>query len=315
MGKMVRKYNKPIVVHSLFASEKPHALDLLRYYDISVYDSLDVACKCIGSLAEYGRYLKAYHTKMSFDLNPNQKVCPEGRALIEAVRRDGRRALLEPEAKRLLEIHGAPASRDRIATTADEAVRLARDIGDRVVLKIVSPDILHKSDAGGVLVGLKTEKQVRQGFAAILKNARRYNPKADIRGVLVAPMAPSGVEVIIGTQIDDQFGPTIMYGLGGILVEVLKDVVFRVLPISRSGAKRMIEETQSSKILDGLRGNPPCDKKALVNLLLLCSDLVEAYPDIEEMDLNPVIVHEQGLSVVDARIILKEAAAPAADKK
>ncbi|MDD2604546.1 MAG: acetate--CoA ligase family protein [Desulfobacteraceae bacterium] len=315
MGKMVRKYNKPIVVHSLFASEKPHALDLLRYYDISVYDSLDVACKCIGSLAEYGRYLKAYHTKMSFDLNPAQKARPEGRALIEAVRRDGRRALLEPEAKRLLEIHGATASRDRIATTAEEAVRLSRDLGDRVVLKIVSPDILHKSDAGGVLVGLKTEKQVRQGFSTIVKNAQRYNPKADIRGVLVAPMAPSGVEVIIGTQIDDQFGPTIMYGLGGIMVEVLKDVVFRVLPISRSGAKRMIEETQSSKILDGLRGNPPCDKKALVNLLLLCSDLVEAYPEIEEMDLNPVIVHEQGLSVVDARIILKETALPATDKK
>lgn len=315
MGKMVRKYKKPIVVHSLFASEKPHALDLLRYYDISVYDSLDVACKCIGSLAEYGRYLKAYHTRISFDLNPAQKARPEGRALIEAARRDGRRALLEPEAKRLLEIHGAPASRDRIATTAEEAVRLARDIDDRLVLKIVSPDILHKSDAGGVMVGLKTEKQVRQGFTTIVKNARRYNPKADIRGVLVAPMAPPGVEVIIGTQLDDQFGPTIMYGLGGIMVEVLKDVVFRVLPISRSGAKRMIEETQSSKMLDGLRGNPPCDKKALVSLLLLCSDLVEAYPEIEEMDLNPVIVHEKGLSVVDARIILKQTAIPAADKK
>jgi acetate---CoA ligase (ADP-forming) len=315
MGKMVRKYKKPIVVHSLFASEKPHALDLLRYYDISVYDSLDVACKCIGSLAEYGRYLKGYHSKMTLEVDPAQKARPEGRALIEAVRRDGRRALLEPEAKRLLEIHGAAASRDRIAATAEEAVRLARDIDERVVLKIVSPDILHKSDAGGVLVGLKTEKQVRQGFAAVVKNAQRYNPKADIRGVLVAPMAPPGVEVIIGTQIDDQFGPTIMYGLGGIMVEVLKDVVFRVLPISRSGAKRMIEETQSAKILDGLRGNPPCDKKALVNLLLLCSDLVEAYPDIEEMDLNPVIVHEQGLSVVDARIILKEAALPAANKK
>jgi acyl-CoA synthetase (NDP forming) len=306
MGKMVRKYNKPIVIHSLFASEKPHALDLCRYYDISVYDSLDIACKCIGALAEYGNYLKSYHTKVSFELNYGAKAQPEGQALIAAAAGKGRRALLEPEAKRLLRIHGAPAARDAVAVTPDEAVGLARKIEGPVVLKIVSPDILHKSDAGGVMVGLKTEKQVRQGFSAIMKNARRFNPQADIRGVLVSPLAPVGVEVIIGTKIDDQFGPVIMFGLGGIMVEVLKDVVFRVLPINRATARKMITSIQAAAILDGVRGNPPCDKKALAGLLLLCSELVEAYPEIEEMDLNPVIVHEQGLSIVDARIILKQ---------
>jgi acetyltransferase len=215
MGKMVKKYNKPIVIHSLFASDKPPALVLCRYYDISVYDSLDVACKCIGALAEYGRYLKSYRTKVDFTLQWGAKAQPEGRDLISGALADGRQALLEPEAKRLLELHGAAASKDRVAATADEAAALAREMGLPVVLKIVSPDILHKSDAGGVMVGLKTEKQVRQAFAAILKNARRFDPRADLRGVLVSPMASAGTEVIIGTKIDDQFGPVIMFGLGG----------------------------------------------------------------------------------------------------
>jgi len=137
-----------------------------------------------------------------------------------------------------------------------------------------------------------------------MANARTFDPNADIRGVLVSSMADKGVEVIIGTKIDDQFGPVIMYGLGGIMVEVLKDVSFRVLPLSRRGAKNMIQETKSAPILVGIRGNPPYDQKALVNLLLLCSDLIEAYPEIREMDLNPVIVHQGGCSIADARIIL-----------
>ena len=148
--------------------------------------------------------------------------------------------------------------------------------------------------------------EISQGFI-VIANARHFNPNADIRGVLVSPMAKSGVEVIIGTKIDDQFGPIIMYGLGGIMVEILKDVSFRVLPITSSDARKMVDETKSHPILDGVRGEPPCDKKALQKLMVLCSELMEAYPEIAEMDLNPVIVHETGLSVVDVRIILKDA--------
>ena len=305
MGKMVGKWGKPIVVHSLFASEKPHALDLLRYYDIPVYDSLDVACKCIGVLAQYGQYLSGYHEKVNFVFDWGANALPEGRKIIETVKTEGRNALLETEAKTLLGLHQAPISMDLLAASADKAVRIAQSVNGEVALKIVSPDILHKSDAGGVLVGLKTDEQVRDGFDAIMENAKAYNPDADIRGVLVSAMARKGVEVIIGTKVDDQFGPIIMYGLGGIMVEVLKDVAFRVLPISRTSATKMIEETQSYPILDGVRGNPGYDKEALIELLVKCSQLIEAYPEIEEMDLNPVIVHEKGLSIVDARIILK----------
>jgi len=305
MGKMVKKRNKPIVLHSLYNSERPHALELLRYYDIPVYDSLDVAVKCISVLAEYGNYLNSYHTKTKFILNWGVKARLEGKKIIQTARKDGRSSLLEHEAKRLLAIHGALVPEDFLAKTADEAVEFAKKIGGDVVLKIVSPDILHKSDAGGVRIKLRTEKEIREAFDEIIKNALAFNPQADIRGVLASPMAVEGVEIIIGTKYDDQFGPVIMYGLGGIMVEILKDVSFRVLPITPTDARKMIAETKSYPILNGARGKPPLDQKSIRKLLLLCSEIVEAYPDIEEMDLNPIIVYESGLSIVDARVILK----------
>jgi len=307
MGKMIKKRHKPIVLHSLYNSEKPHALELLRYYGIPVFDSLDVASKCIGVLAEYGSYLNRYHAKNVFALNWGAKAKSQGRQIIAAAVKDGRQALLENEAKQLFAAHGAPVTKDMLAATADEAVEMAKKIGQEVVLKIVSPDILHKSDAGGVKVRLRTEKEIRRGFNEIKKSAQQFDPTADIRGILVSPMAAEGVEVIIGTKYDDQFGPVIMYGLGGIMVEILKDVSFRVLPITPTNARKMIEQTKSYPILNGARGKPPLDKKALRKLLLLCSEIVEAYPEILEMDLNPVIVHQNGLSIVDARIILKTA--------
>ncbi|MEJ2478318.1 MAG: acetate--CoA ligase family protein, partial [Desulfobacterales bacterium] len=239
---------------------------------------------------------------------------PAVKTIIETARAEGRRFLLEPEAKKLLELHGAPVSQDQMAQSAEDAVRMAESVDGAVVLKVVSPQILHKSDAGGVRIGLYGQEQVRRAYGEILANAHRFDPEADIRGVLVSPMAAEGVEVIIGTKYDDQFGPVIMYGLGGIMVEILKDVSFRVLPLSptsarkmiETSARKMIEETKSFPILDGVRGTPPSDKKAIQKLLVLCSEVVESYPEIAEMDLNPVIVHTKGVSVVDARIILKE---------
>lgn len=306
MGKMVKKRNKAIVLHSLFSSEKPHSLDLLRYYNISVYDSLDIACKCISVLCQYGNYLQEYHAKTNFVFNWGAKAKPKGKRIIKNVRNENRKFLLEYEAKQILGLHGAPVSRDLLAKTADEAVNFAKDLGGEVVLKIVSPDIMHKSDAGGVRLKLSKEKEIHKAFNQIIQNAKRFKTNADIRGVLVSPMAQEGVEVIIGTKIDDQFGPVIMYGLGGIMVEILKDVSFSVLPITPTSAKKMIQETKSFPILDGIRGKPPYDKNALRKVLLICSEVVEAYPEIQEMDLNPVIVHEEGVNIVDARIILKE---------
>jgi acyl-CoA synthetase (NDP forming) len=307
MGKMVKNRKKAIVVHSLYNSEKPHSLDLLRYYGVPVYGSLDIACKCIGVLAEYGRYLKRYHAKSSFVFNWGAKAKPEGQQIIDTVYQQGRTAFLEAEAKQLLRLHGAAVTGDVLAKTAQAAADAASAMGGKVVLKIASPDILHKSDAKGVQLNLSGRDKVKKAFREIINNAKAYKADARIEGVLVSPMVGQGIEVIIGTKIDDQFGPVIMYGLGGVMVEILKDVSFRVLPIPRRSAQRMIAETKSHPILDGVRGDKPYDKKALVNLLLTCSEIIESYPQIQEMDLNPVIIHHEGLSVVDARILLKPA--------
>lgn len=310
-GAMVKKRKKPIFVHSLYSSYESHALDLLRHYGIPVHDSLDISCKCVASLCKYGNYLKSYHAKTNFVFNWGARARQEGRQIIETAQKEGRHVLLEHEAKQLIKLHGAPTSVGQVAKSPDEAWLMAQKIqqaSDRkinVVLKIVSPDILHKSDACGVKLNLRTEKEVRQGYQQIIKNAHAYNPQADIRGVLVSPMAQKGLEIIIGTKIDEQFGPVIMYGLGGIMVEIMKDVTFWVLPVNTTSCKKMLDDTRSSILLDGVRGQKPYDKKSLRKLISMCSELIESYPEIEEMDLNPVLLYEKGLDVVDARIILK----------
>ncbi|MCP4021893.1 MAG: acyl-CoA synthetase [Desulfobacteraceae bacterium] len=306
LGAMIKKRKKPIVVHSLYSSYDSHALTLLRHYDIPVHDSLDISCKCIASLCQYGNYLAAYHAKKSFVFNWRAKARERGESIIKNAKKEGRKVLLEHEAKALIQLHGAPTSVGNVAKSEDEAVEIAKKIKGNIVLKIVSPDILHKSDASGVKLNLGSEKAVRKGYRDIIKSAQAYNRDADIRGVLVAPMAQKGLEVIVGTKIDEQFGPVIMYGLGGIMVEIMKDVTFWVLPVSPTSCKKMIEETKSSVILSGVRGQEGYDKKALRKLLGICSELIESYPEIEEMDLNPVILYRQGLDVVDARIILKD---------
>ncbi len=306
LGAMVKKRNKPIFMHSLYGSYESRALDLLRHYDIPVHDSLDISCKSVASLCKYGNYLKSYHAKTNFIFNWRDKAKEEGQQIIDNAKKEGRHVLLEHEAKQLIMLHGAPTSVGQVAKTEDEAWQIANKIKGNVVLKIVSPDILHKSDAKGVKLNLGSENEVKKGFRQIIKSAKDYSPDADIRGVLVAPMARKGLEVIIGTKIDEQFGPVIMYGLGGIMVEIMKDVTFWVLPVSPTSSKKMLEDTKSSVLLDGVRGQKGYDKKTLKKLISMCSELIESYPEIEEMDLNPVILYEQGLDVVDARIILKK---------
>jgi acetyltransferase len=307
MGKLIRETNKPIVLHSLYKFARPHSHDLLRYYGIPVFDSVDVTCKCIAVLSQYGRYLGTYRHRTSFVFHWGSKAKRGGEKILGQAAAEGRSALLEHEAKQLLRLHGASVSDDRLARTADEAVSMAAEAGCPVALKICSPDILHKSDADGVRLGLSGKKQVADAFTAILKRAARYRQDGDIRGCIVSPMAGPGVELIVGTKIDPQFGPVIMFGAGGILVELLRDVVFRVLPISRNAARQMLTELRAAPLLNGIRGRPPVDIDALVDLLTTVSELVESYPRIQEMDFNPVIAHEKGLTVVDARVLLKPA--------
>ena len=225
--------------------------------------------------------------------------------ILSKVVKEGRKHLLEPEAKTVCVEYGISVTKFKVAKNEAEAVKFAEEIGYPVVLKIVSPDIIHKSDVGGVVVGLKTAKDVRNAYNQILRNVKKHEADAKIVGILVQEMAPPSTEVIVGAIKDPQFGPAVMFGLGGIFVEVLKDVTFRVAPITVDEAREMISEVKAYPLLRGYRNLPPADIEAIVQILLNTSRLVMEHQEIKELDLNPVMVYEKGAKTVDARIILE----------
>jgi acyl-CoA synthetase (NDP forming) len=228
------------------------------------------------------------------------------RDIFGKVRSEGRTILSEVESKQLIKQAGISVSDTRLATSGVEAISISRQFGFPVVLKIASPDVVHKSDAGGVKVGLRTAKQVGKAYDDILGSVRQVYPQAMIQGVSVQKMARSGVEVIIGMSKDEQFGPVLMFGLGGILVEILKDVSFRIVPLAKRDAGEMIREIKGYPLLQGYRGQEPVDVSNLEELLLKVSDFVERNPEVKELDLNPVIAYGNGAIAVDARVVLEE---------
>jgi acyl-CoA synthetase (NDP forming) len=219
---------------------------------------------------------------------------------------EGERYVLEPEAVQLLEKYGIAYPAHGFAREAEGATAIAEEIGFPVVLKIVSPDVVHKSDAGGVLVGPEDSASVREGFEALVGRVTNAVRGAHIEGVLVCKRAPRGLEVIVGALEDESFGPAVMLGLGGIFAEVLSDVAFRVAPLDRRDAEEMIREIQGHTLLSGARGRAPLDVEALVELLLSVSRMLMERREIRELDLNPVRVYEHGLLALDARIIVRE---------
>ena len=225
---------------------------------------------------------------------------------------EGRTFVLEHEAKDIMKEYGIPIPPYDTAATEDEAAKKAKVIGFPVVLKILSKDILHKSDAGGVKINLKDEAQVREAYQEIMKNAKKYGKKEGIdvdlsRGVFISDFADMGTEVIVGVTLDPQFGHALMFGLGGIFVEVLKDVTFRLIPMTEIDAREMVSEIKAAKIIEGVRGEAPRDVDALVDVILKVSKMVEQNPEIIELDCNPTFVYEKGKGalVVDARIIIE----------
>lgn len=229
------------------------------------------------------------------------------KSVLAQARSEGRSLLNEIEAKHLLADAGVPVVTTVLATTPEEAKAESEAIGYPVVLKIVSKDISHKSDVGGVKIGLTSGDAVMEAYEEIITNSKAAVPGAVITGVAVQSMAPEGTEVIVGMTRDPQFGPVMMFGLGGILVEVFKDVVFRVVPLTNRDAIQMINEIKASAILDGIRGQAQSDKAALCSAILKVADFVEDNPEIEELDLNPMFVYPQGAIAVDARIVISAA--------
>ncbi|MGK9171566.1 acetate--CoA ligase family protein [Inquilinus limosus] len=233
------------------------------------------------------------------------------RSILDTVKRDGRTSLTAPEARRLCEAWQIPIPKEALATTADEAAAQAEAIGFPVVLKIVSPQILHKTEAGGVLVGVKSAEDVRAGFQRIVESAGRYDPKAEIVGVQVQQMLVGGQEVIVGAVTDPSFGKLVAFGLGGVLVEVLKDITFRLAPVDHDEALSMLDGIQAAAVLKGVRGAPPVDREALADLIVKVSRLVDAVPEIVELDLNPVFARTDGAIAADVRVVVDFEARPA----
>jgi acetyl-CoA synthetase (ADP-forming) len=225
--------------------------------------------------------------------------------IIAQAQNEGRKALLETEAKAICMEYGIPVTKFKLAKNAMEAAEFAENLGYPVVLKIVSPDIIHKSDAGGVMVNLKSKAEVQDAYGKILENAKKYKATAKIAGVLVQEMAPQSTEVIVGAIKDPQFGQTLMFGLGGVFVEILKDVTFRIAPITREDAQEMVTTIKAYPLLKGYRNTPPTDVDAIINILLNTSRLIMDNPQIKELDLNPIMAYEKGAKTVDARIILE----------
>lgn len=219
--------------------------------------------------------------------------------------KENRTVLTEIESKQLLKEVGIPTTEIKLAASAKEAVDTSQKIGFPVVLKIASPDISHKSDAGGVKVGLKNKDDVASAYKEIMASVKQKFPEAKIEGVSVQNMARPGTEVIIGMTKDAQFGPVLMFGLGGVWVEVLKDVAFRIVPLTRRDASDMIKEIKGARLLEGYRGSEPANIAILEDMLLKVSEFVEKTPEIKEMDLNPIFAYKDGAIAVDARFVLE----------
>jgi len=297
--------DRPVVVSMVGGERCDEAMQWLVENGIPAYPSPDQAMNGMAALREYFLIRQSINDGST---TPTPKGSKRGRDIIASARAEGRDALTEIEAKKVFAAYGLPVTAIDMATSEEEAVEFAKKTGYPIVMKIVSPDILHKSDAGGVKVGIEDEAGLREAYKTIIANAKAYKADAVIDGIAIQEMAPYGTEVIIGSINDPTFGPTVMFGLGGIFVEVLKDVTFRVAPVTKKEAAQMVDEIRSAAILAGVRGEAPRDRAALADLIASYATMIYDLKDeVAETDANPVLVYEegQGLKVVDARIILK----------
>lgn len=225
-------------------------------------------------------------------------------SVFEEALKEGRRALLEPEAKSVCKEFGIPVAKFGVGRDVAEALTIAEAIGYPVAVKAVSPQVVHKSEAGAVLLNIRSPEELQAGWDRIRASMAERASDAKVTGILVEELVPQGVEVIVGGMRDKQFGRVVMFGLGGIFVEVLRDVSFRAVPITEKDAYQMIEEVKGYPVLKGVRGRPPANIEALVEILLRVSKLLEQNPQIVELDLNPVIASEAGARAVDARLVI-----------
>jgi len=303
IGELSQEIDKPILACFMGEAKVEPGIKILREYDVPNFSFPERAALAFQAMSQY-RNVKERKDPVyeSFDVN-NQAV----KDVLERAKKDGRYAIGDSEAWEILKAYGLSIPKSVLAKTPQEAIEIAAEIGYPVVLKIASPDILHKTDVGGVKVGLETPDQLLDAFDLMIYRTERFLPEAQIWGCQVQEMAPpGGLEVLIGMNRDPQFGPLVTFGLGGIYVEALKDVTFRVAPFTRLEAEAMLDEIRSKALLEGVRGKPPVDKEAIVDTLLRMGQLVQEFPEIAEFDINPLIVYprDQGAIAIDMRLVL-----------
>jgi len=301
LGELMRTHGKPVMVQSHYAEFRTEALDILRKGGVPFQRHIEIAAQCLASAAEY----HAARQRILASTPSQAAALPAVRSIVDEARAAGRTALLETEARAMLAEAGIPMPKSLLLRTPEDAARAVRAFPKTpLALKVVSKDVLHKSEAGGVRLGASGKKAVTEGVRGILDSVLAHTPGAAIEGVLATPMAPRGVELIVGVTRDPQFGPVVLFGLGGIFVEAIRDVVFRSVPVAIEDAREMVDGIRFKALLDGARGLPPVDRGAIAELLVKVSVLAAAHPELAEIDLNPVIAHEGGYTVADARVIL-----------
>jgi len=300
--KTAKKFQKPVLCSFLGVYDVSSGIEILEENGIPSYRFPESAARVLSEMTKFNWWLKRPKTGIK-----KFKVNKAGaKKIIDSAKKEGRRFLLEHESYEVLKAYHFPVVKSSLARNKTEAAEAAQKIGYPVVLKIASPDILHKFDFGGVKLNLKNKDDVLKAYQEILKNILSKKPGAKIRGVLVEEMASQGKEIILGMNRDPQFGPILMFGLGGIYVEALEDVSFRLAPIRELTADVMITRTKTHKILKGFRGEPAYDTEAISECLKRLSQLVTDFEEIKELDINPLFVYEKGkgCAIVDARIIL-----------
>jgi len=303
VARIARRSHKPILCSFMGIIDVSAGVKYLQEQGYPVYRFPENAAKAFGAIYRYSRWLNRQHLAQFQFTHDTARA----REIVQGCLAAGKTAIGELEGTELLKCYGFDVLPTVLARSAEEAVARAEAMGYPVVMKIVSPQILHKSEAGGVRVGIADAAGVREAFDGIVAGARAYNPEADIQGVLVVKMAPKGQELILGANRYPVFGPLLMFGFGGIFVEVFRDVTFRLAPIGRNEARRMVKAIKAHKLLCGFRGLPEADIEVIEKCLVRLSDLVTQNPEIVELDINPLLAHPkgQGVTVADCRMILK----------
>ncbi|MCL7392682.1 MAG: acetate--CoA ligase family protein [Thaumarchaeota archaeon] len=299
---------KPITACLIGGKECEEAIRLLISNGIPAYDTPEKAVAALGQLLKYRRFLE--RQKKEEGLQDIKVDKDKAEKVIRAVIEEKRNILLPSEAAEVAKSYGIPVVEKIRVTSAEEAVRAANSVGYPVVLEVESPNILHKVDVGGIILNIKSQDEVRQAYEKIMKSVREKAPNAEIRGIIVRKMAPQGREVAVGMHRDPIFGPLIMFGSGGTLIELYKDVSFRVAPLTKEDAEEMINETKASKLIEGIRGEKPSDKEKVKEIIIRLAKLAEDFPEIEDIDINPLFVYGVGdyetpALAADVKIVLR----------